>query len=132
MNAFKVDTLQNWPCLTGMNLLARGNVKQNRAMLLHQHLIGSAQALNALVAAREKLTTVVKRQLQNQTGMRQPVITYVNRKPTLNVNQSTQNSFGGKHLATAVVTQQKQMQNALQITNLAISGLLTNADVQLM
>jgi len=47
----------------GTLLLACGNVKQNRAMLLRLHLIGSAQALNALVAAWEKQITMVKRQL---------------------------------------------------------------------
>ncbi len=62
--------------------------------------------------------------------MRQPVITYVKQKPTLNVKQSIPNSFGDKKLAIAVVTQLKQMLNAQPITNLALTGLLTNADVQ--
>jgi hypothetical protein len=47
----------------GILTFARGNVKQNRVMHLRPHLIGSVQAIIALVAAWEKHHTVVKRQL---------------------------------------------------------------------
>lgn len=97
--------------------------------LLLVNLIGKTQIL-AHVVAKEKFITILKRHLHYQTGMRQLVITYVNQNPMLNVKQSILNSFGDKKLAIAVVTQLKQMLNAQPITNLALTGSLTNADVQ--